>query len=67
MKFFRKNLSAESLAALKNPGGGPPGTARFNFYLITLANSILAKPDDALDALRKTVGDADPDTLDARA
>ena len=66
-KIFRKKVDEESLAALQKPEEGLHGTAQFNFYLIALVNSILGKPDEALDGLKKAVGDADPATLDARA
>jgi hypothetical protein len=65
-RIFAKKVDEDTLASLKKTDG-VPNAAQLNFYLIALVNSILDKPDDALDALKKAVGDADPDRLDARA
>jgi tetratricopeptide (TPR) repeat protein len=65
--IFRKKVTLDSLAALKKTDAGLPNVSRSNFYLIALVNSMLDRPDDALDALKKAVGDADPEKLDARA
>jgi hypothetical protein len=65
--IFRKKVTPNSLAALKKSDAGLPNAALLNFYLIALVNTMLDKPDDALDALKKAVGDAEPEKLDARA
>ena len=60
-------VSCRIFSTLKKSDEGLPNASHFNFYLIACVNSILEKPDDALDALKKAMGDSDPVKLDARA
>ncbi len=59
--IFQKKTDNGTLASLQNQAGTP------NYYLMALVASALKNTDEAQDALKKAIGDTDPEMLDARA